>query len=80
VLPWAVTKSSGFLDLFAQPRFLFEIWHICSPVCDSSDYPSRILIGEVYLEYFADVDDMLSELARLYYDGISCFDGCLILL
>ena len=38
-------KSSGFLDLFAQPRFLSEIWHICSPVCDSSDYPSRILFG-----------------------------------
>ena len=38
-------KSSRFLDLFAQPRFLSEIWHICSPVCDSSDYPSRILFG-----------------------------------
>ena len=38
-------KSSRFLDLFAQPRFLSEIWHICSSVCDSSDYPSRILFG-----------------------------------
>ena len=29
-------KSSRFFDLFAQPRFLSEIWHICSSVCDSS--------------------------------------------
>ena len=38
-------KNSRFFDLFAQPRFMSEIWHICSPVCDSSTYPSRILFG-----------------------------------
>ena len=59
-------KSSGFFDLFAQPRFLSEIWHVCSPVCDSSDYPNRILFGWVYLEYFAAVGDILSELACLF--------------
>ena len=59
-------KNSRFLDLFAQPRFLSEIWHICSPVCDSSDYPSRILFGWVYLEYFAAVGNMFSELACLF--------------
>ena len=59
-------KSSRFLDLFAQPRFMSEIWHICSPVCDSSDYPSRILFGWVYLEYFAAVGNMFSELACLF--------------
>ena len=59
-------QSSRFLDLFAQPRFLSEIWHICSPVCDSSAYPSRILFGWVYLEYFAAVGNMFSELACLF--------------
>ena len=38
-------KNSRFLDLFAQPRFLSEIWHICSLVCDSFDCPIRILFG-----------------------------------
>ena len=46
-------KSSRFFDLHAQHIFAAEIWGICSPVCDSSDYPSRILFGWVYLEYFA---------------------------
>jgi hypothetical protein len=59
-------KSSRFLDLFAQPRFLSEIWHICSSVCDSSNHPSRILFGGVYLEYFAAVGNMFSELACLF--------------
>ena len=54
------------LDLFAQARFMSEIWHISSPVCDSSDYPSRILFGWVYLEYFAAVGNMFSELACLF--------------
>ena len=32
-------------DLLAQPIFAAEIWSICSPVCDSSDYPNRILFS-----------------------------------
>ena len=35
----------GIFDLFAQPISAAEIWLICSPVCDSSVYPSRILFG-----------------------------------
>ena len=49
------------LDLLAQPIFAAEIWGICSPVCDSSDHPNRILFSGLYLEYFAAVDVMLSE-------------------
>ena len=30
-------------------------WLVCSPVCDSSMYPSRILFGVVFLEYYATV-------------------------
>ena len=66
-------------DLFAQPIFMSEIWHICSPVCDSSDYPSRILFGWVYLEYFAAVGNMFSELACLFYDVKTSFDAWLVL-
>jgi len=57
----------AIFDLLAQPIFPAEIWGICSPVCDSSAYPSRILFSKVFLEYFAAVGDMLSELACLYY-------------
>ena len=45
----------GIFDLFAQPISAAETWLICSPVCDSSMYPSRILFGVVFLEYFAAV-------------------------
>ena len=54
-------------DLLAQPIFAAEIWGICSPVCDSSDYPSRILFGGVFLEYFGTVGDRLCELTCLIY-------------
>ena len=54
-------------DLFAQPLISAEIWSNCSPVCDSSVHPNRILFSEVFLEYFAAVGDMLSELACLIY-------------
>ena len=54
-------------DLLAQHIFSAEIWSICSSVCDSSDYPSRILFSGVFLEYFAAVGDKLSELACSYY-------------
>ena len=57
----------AIFDLLAQPIISAEIWSICSPVCDSSDYPSRILFSGVFLEYFSAVGDMLSELACLYY-------------
>ena len=43
----------GFFDLLAQPISAAETWLVCSPVCDSSMYPSRILFGVVFLEYFA---------------------------
>jgi hypothetical protein len=39
--------------LLARPIFATEIWSICSPVCDSSDCPSRILFNGVFLEYFS---------------------------
>ena len=42
-------------DLLAQPIFSAEIWIICSPVCDSSVCPIKILNGVVYLEYYAGV-------------------------
>ena len=42
-----------FFDLLAQPISVAETWLVCSPVCDSSVYPSRILFGVVFLEYFA---------------------------
>ena len=54
-------------DLLAQPIFAAKIWGICSPVCDSSDDPSRILFGEVFLEYFDTVGDRLCELTCLFY-------------
>ena len=57
----------AIFDLLAQPIIPAEIWSICSPVCDSSDYPSRILFNGVFIEYFTAVGDMLSELACLYY-------------
>ena len=44
-----------FFNLLAQPSSVAETWVIYSPVCDSSVYPSRILFGVVFLEYFADV-------------------------
>ena len=45
----------GIFDLFAQPISVAETWLNCSPVCDSSVYPSRILFGIVFLEYFTAV-------------------------
>jgi hypothetical protein len=54
-------------DLLAQPIFAAEIWSICSPVCDSSDCPSRILFSGLFLEYFSNVGDRLSEFASLFY-------------
>ena len=68
------------LAALAQPIFAAEIWINCSPVCDSSDYPNRILFSGVSLDYFAAVGDRLSELACLFYALISCFDACLVLL
>ena len=72
-------KNSRFFDLLAQPRFLFEIWHIYSLVCDSFNPPSRILFGGVYLAYFAAVGNMFSELACLFYDVKTSFDAWLVL-
>jgi hypothetical protein len=46
-----------FFDLLAQPIIVAEIWSICSPVCDSSDCPSRILFSRVFLEYFISIGD-----------------------
>ena len=45
----------NFFDLLAQPISVAETWLVCSPVYDSSVYPSRILFGVVFLEYFAAV-------------------------
>ena len=53
-------------DLLAQPTFSAEIWGNCSPVCDSSNDPSRILFSGVFLEYFGAVGDRLFELACLF--------------
>ena len=50
----AVLELESF-DLLAQPISVAETWLICSPVCDSSVYPSRILFGVVFLEYFTAV-------------------------
>ena len=44
-----------FFDLLTQPISVAETWLVCSPVCDSSMYQSRILFGFVFLEYFAAV-------------------------
>ena len=44
-----------FFNLLAQPISVAETWLVCSPVCNSSMYPSRILFGVVFLEYFAAV-------------------------
>jgi hypothetical protein len=66
----------AIFDLLAQSIFAAEIWSIFSPVCDSSDYPSRILFSGVFLEYFSTVGDRLSELTCLFY----CLDklfGCM---
>jgi hypothetical protein len=54
-------------NLLAQPIFAAEIWSICSPVCDSSDCPSRILFSGVFLEYFSTIGDRLNEFACLLY-------------
>ena len=67
-------------DLLAQPIFASEIWSICSPVCDSSVYPSGILFSGVFLEYFAATGDRLSEFAYLFYAIIIIFYACLALL
>ena len=50
----AVLELESF-NLLAQPISVAETWLICFPVCDSSVYPSRILFGVVFLEYFAAV-------------------------
>ena len=70
----------AIFDLLAQPIISAEIWSICSPVCDSYNYPSRILFSGVFLEYFTAIGDMLSELGCLYYAYINCLDACLVLL
>jgi hypothetical protein len=57
----------AIFDLLAQPTFAAEIWSICSPVCDSSSCPSRILFSGVFLEYFSTIGDRLSEFACLFY-------------
>jgi hypothetical protein len=57
----------AIFDLLAEPIFVAEIWSYCSPVCDSSDCPSRILFSGVFLEYFSTVGDRLSEFACLFY-------------
>ena len=44
-----------FFDFLSQPISVAETWLVCSLVCDSSMYPSRILFGVVFLEYFAAV-------------------------
>ena len=62
-------------DLLAQPIISAEIWIICSPVCDSSVYPIKILNGFVYLEYFAAVGDLFSELACLFMNLLISFDA-----
>ena len=50
--------GAGILDLFAQPIIFAENWCKPSPVCDSFTPPIRILIGFVYVEYFATVGDL----------------------
>ena len=62
----ACCSCPRIFDLLAQPIFVAEIWGIHSPVCDSSDYPSRILFGGLYVEYFPDVDIMFSEFECLF--------------
>jgi hypothetical protein len=57
----------AIFDLLAQAIFAAEIWSICSPVCDSFDYPSRILFSGIFIEYFSIVGDRLSEFACLFY-------------
>jgi hypothetical protein len=57
-------------DLLAQPIFAAEIWSIYSPVCDSSDCPSKILFSGVFLEYFGTIGDMLNEFLCLF----NCLD------
>jgi hypothetical protein len=57
----------AIFDLLAQPIFAAEILSICSPVCDSSDCPSRILFSGVFFEYFSTVGDRLSKFACLLY-------------
>ena len=44
--PSSCCSCSRIFDLLAQPIFAAEIWGICSPVCDSSEYPSRILFTD----------------------------------
>jgi hypothetical protein len=65
--PSSCYSSPGFFDLLAQPNISAEIWSICSPVCDSSTYPSRISFGKVFLEYFSIAGDSINEYACLFY-------------
>jgi hypothetical protein len=65
--PSSCCYSSQFFDLLAQPIFGAEIWSNCSPVCDSSDCPSRILFGGVFLEYFSTIGVRINEFACLFY-------------
>jgi hypothetical protein len=65
--PSSCCSSSWFFDLLAQPIFGAEIWSICSPVCDSSNCPSRILFGGVFLEYFSTIGGRINEFACLFY-------------
>ena len=57
----------AIFNLLAQPIFDAEILGNCSPVCDSSVDPSRILFDGVFLEYFGTVGGRLCELAFLFY-------------
>ena len=72
-------SCSRFFDLLAQHIFAAEIWINCSPVCDSSDYPNRILFSCLYLWHFGTVGDMLLELACLFLFRLTSFDACLVL-
>ena len=77
--PCYCCSCSRFFDLLAQPLFAAEIWINCSPVCDSSDYPNRILFSCLYLWHFGTVGDMLLELACLFLFRLTSFDACLLL-
>jgi hypothetical protein len=60
-------SPSRFFDLLSQPIIVAEIWSICSPVCDSSDCPSRILFSGVFIEYFSSIGDRWNKFACLFY-------------
>ena len=65
----------GIFDLLAQPIISAEIWINYSLVYDSSACPIKFLNGLVYLEYFAAVGILFSELACLFMSLIISFDA-----